>query len=560
MSIGSKTGNRVAQPMESASEKIEPQEKVNILMVDDQPGKLLSYEAILSQLGENLIQATSAKDALEKLLKLDVAAVLMDVSMPEIDGFELAELIREHPRFHETAIIFISAVHLTDVDRLKGYQHGAVDYLSVPIVPEVLRAKVKVFAELHRKKRQLERLNRELEQRVAERTSELEQKALALQKANEDLGQRHQELDAIVQTAPDIIFSRQPDGGRQYISSRFYEYTGAEPGSAVGFGWLEYVHPEDRESSLAQWMRCVESGEEYESEYRLRGADGEYRWFRARAVPLRNADGNIVRWYGTCSDIHDSKMLEQSIRDNAMQLEKLVDSRTAELRRLSGRLMTMQDEERRRIAREIHDGLGQELAAAKMILDGILAKDKSPSLQQASVEASQLVDRAIQQVRTISHLLHPPLLDEVGLISALRWFLEGLTQRSGIEVDLEVQPHSLGRLKSDLETAIFRIVQEALTNMFRHSGATHGHVRVVARDGNIAVTVTDDGKGIDDDVIQQRPESVGVGIGGMRQRVTELGGTLRLLNANPGTIVEVVIPTPRARETVPVLPREHISG
>jgi PAS domain S-box-containing protein len=546
--------------MESASEKIEPQEKVNILMVDDQPGKLLSYEAILSQLGENLIQATSAKDALEKLLKLDVAAVLMDVSMPEIDGFELAELIREHPRFHETAIIFISAVHLTDVDRLKGYQHGAVDYLSVPIVPEVLRAKVKVFAELHRKKRQLERLNRELEQRVAERTSELEQKALALQKANEDLGQRHQELDAIVQTAPDIIFSRQPDGGRQYISSRFYEYTGAEPGSAVGFGWLEYVHPEDRESSLAQWMRCVESGEEYESEYRLRGADGEYRWFRARAVPLRNAGGNIVRWYGTCSDIHDSKMLEQSIRDNAMQLEKLVDSRTAELRRLSGRLMTMQDEERRRIAREIHDGLGQELAAAKMILDGILAKDKSPSLQQASVEASQLVDRAIQQVRTISHLLHPPLLDEVGLISALRWFLEGLTQRSGIEVDLEVQPHSLGRLKSDLETAIFRIVQEALTNMFRHSGATHGHVRVVARDGNIAVTVTDDGKGIDDDVIQQRPESVGVGIGGMRQRVTELGGTLRLLNANPGTIVEVVIPTPRARETVPELPREHISG
>jgi PAS domain S-box-containing protein len=552
MSIGSNSRNRGAQLVESAPERLEPQEKVNILMVDDQAGKLLSYEAILSQLGENLIQATSAKDALEKLLKLDVAAVLMDVSMPEIDGFELAELIREHPRFHETAIIFISAVHLTDVDRLKGYQHGAVDYLSVPIVPEVLRAKVKVFAELHRKKRQLERLNSGLEQRVAERTSELEQKALALQKANQDLAQRHQELDAIVQTAPDIIFSRQPDGGREYISSRFYEYTGAESGSAVGFGWLEYVHPEDRESSLAQWLKCVQSGEEYESEYRLRGADGEYRWFRARAVPLRNADGNIVRWYGTCSDIHDSKVLEQSIRDNAMQLEKLVDSRTAELRRLSGRLMTMQDEERRRIAREIHDGLGQELAAAKMILDGILAKDKSPSLQQASVEASQLVDRAIQQVRTISHLLHPPLLDEVGLISALRWFLEGLSQRSGIEVDLEVQPHSLGRLKSDLETAVFRIVQEALTNMFRHSGASHGHVRVVAQDGNITVTVTDDGKGIDDDVIQQRPDSVGVGIGGMRQRVMELGGTLRLLNANPGTIVEVVIPTPRAQETVPV--------
>ena len=151
-----------------------------------------------------------------------------------------------------------------------------------------------------------------------------------------------------------------------------------------------------------------------------------------------------------------------------------MDSRTAELRRLSGRLMTMQDEERRRIAREIHDGLGQELAAAKMITEGILAKDKDPALQRASLEASQLIDRAIQQVRTISHLLHPPLLDEVGLVSALRWFLEGLSQRSGIEIQLKVQPKALGRLKSEVETAIFRIVQEALTNMFRHSGARHG--------------------------------------------------------------------------------------
>ncbi len=529
-------------------------DKVNILMVDDQAGKLLSYEAILSELGENLIKATSAKEALEKLLRIDVAAVLMDVSMPDIDGFELAELIREHPRFQETAIIFISAVHLTDMDRLKGYQHGAVDYLSVPIVPEVLRAKVKVFAELHRKKRQLERLNRELEQRVAERTSELEQKALDLQMVNLHLAQKNQELDAIVQTAPDIIFSRQPEGEREYISSRFYEYTGAKAGSAIGYRWLDYVHEEDKDSSLAQWIHCVESGEPYEAEYRLRSADGEYRWFRARAVPLRDPEGKIVKWYGTCSDIHDSKLLEQSIRNSAMELERLVNSRTAELRRLSGRLMTMQDEERRRIAREIHDGLGQELAAAKMILDGILAKDKSPELRQPSIEASQLVDRAIQQVRTISHLLHPPLLDEVGLISALRWFLEGLSQRSGIEVQLQVEPKDLGRLKSELETAIFRIVQEALTNMFRHSGARHGHVGVIAQNGNITVTVTDDGKGIDEEVIQQRPESVGVGIGGMRQRVTELGGSLRLENGNPGTIVEVVIPVGRPQESsrVPV--------
>src|ERR1700752_2154443 len=139
-----------------------PPEKVNILMVDDQPSKLLSYEVILDELGENLIKANSGREALEILLKEDIAVVLMDVSMPEIDGFELADMIRQHPRFQQTAIIFISAIHLTDLDRPQGYQRGAVDYISVPVNPELLRAKVSIFAELHRKTRQLEALNNEL--------------------------------------------------------------------------------------------------------------------------------------------------------------------------------------------------------------------------------------------------------------------------------------------------------------------------------------------------------------------------------------------------------------
>src|ERR1700760_4340342 len=167
--------SRQGQPMSA-------NDKVNILMVDDQPAKLLSYEAILGDLDENLIKASSGREALEVLLKTDVAVVLMDVSMPEMDGFEMAEIIRQHPRFQKTAIIFISGVHLTDLDRLRGYQRGAVDYISVPVVPEVLRAKVRVFAELHRKKLQLERLNNELEERVADRTLELEQKAVAPQR------------------------------------------------------------------------------------------------------------------------------------------------------------------------------------------------------------------------------------------------------------------------------------------------------------------------------------------------------------------------------------------
>ena len=276
-----------------------PQEQVNILMVDDQPGKLLSYEVMLAELGENLLKANSGRQALEILLKRDIAVVLLDVSMPELDGFELADLIRQHPRYQKTAIIFISAIHLTDLDRVKGYQRGAVDYISVPVVPELLRAKVSLFAELHRKTAQLESLNRELEQRVAQRTEELEQKTETLQQLNFELAKKNQELDAIVHTAPDIIFSRLANGDGDHISHRFYEYTGADPKVLNGSGWANYVHPDDHDVGMAQWMSCVESGHNYESEFRMRGQDGAYRWFRARAVPIRDPLGNIVKWYGT---------------------------------------------------------------------------------------------------------------------------------------------------------------------------------------------------------------------------------------------------------------------
>jgi len=518
-------------------------EKVNILMVDDQPAKLLSYEVMLEELGENLIKASSAKDALELLLKTDVAVVLMDVSMPEFDGFELASMIRQHPRFQRTAIIFISAVHLTDLDRLKAYERGAVDYISVPVVPELLRAKVKVFAELHRKTRQLETLNHELERRVEERTEELWKRAQVLEQLNRRLANKNQELDAIIHTAPDMIFSRQANGSRDYISDRFYEYTGAPAGSANGLGWMDYVHPEDRAQATAHWARCVESGANYEAEYRLRSEDGAYRWFRARAVPIRDDQGNIVRWYGICSDIHDSKLLEQSIRDDAAKLERMVDSRTAELRRLSVRLMTMQDQEHRRIARELHDGLGQELAVAKMVLDNTLQQKSVQSEGQACAEASSIIDRAIQQVRTLSHLLHPPLLDEVGLLSAITWYVDGLAERSGIETSLEVQPREFPRLPPDLETAIFRIVQEALTNVFRHSEARRAWITLTQRDGKTFVTVRDDGKGIGEKVAELQPDSLGIGIGGIKQRAKEFGGELRVANTKPGTLVEVVIPS-----------------
>jgi DNA-binding NarL/FixJ family response regulator len=170
---------------------------VNILLVDDQPAKLLTYEVILGELGEHLIQAGSAREALEYLLKNDIAIILIDVVMPDLDGFELAAMIRAHPRFQKSAIMFVSALALSDINKVKAYELGAVDYVPIPVVPELLRAKVRVFAELYRKARQLEVLNAELERRVAERTAELAHANAVLRQRVEEY--RLEREDGVVQ-------------------------------------------------------------------------------------------------------------------------------------------------------------------------------------------------------------------------------------------------------------------------------------------------------------------------------------------------------------------------
>src|SRR3984893_6239666 len=177
-------------------------DKVNILLVDDQQAKLLSHEVVLAEIGENVLKASSAREAFECLLKNEVALILIDVCMPDLDGFELATMIREHPRFQNTAIIFVSAVMMAHLDQLRGYKAGGVDYVPVPVVPELLRAKVKVFVELYRKTRQLERFNAELERRVAERTAEL-------QRFNEELEQRIDERTRERETALAQLFEAQ---------------------------------------------------------------------------------------------------------------------------------------------------------------------------------------------------------------------------------------------------------------------------------------------------------------------------------------------------------------
>lgn len=236
---------------------------------------------------------------------------------------------------------------------------------------------------------------------------------------------------------------------------------------------------------------------------------------------------------------------EQALQRAHDALETQVEQRTQALRVLSARLIRIQDEERRRIARELHDSLGQYLAAAKINLD-VLATAKHNGNAIYLRDAKQLIERAISDTRTLSHLLHPPLLDEAGFGTAARWFVEGFGSRSTIATTLEMPPN-LHRLPSEIEIALFRILQESLTNVHRHSGAKKVEVRLVLDESTVSLIVEDHGKGISPDVLARFAESgtnVGVGLAGMRERAKELGGTLEVHSSKKGTRLLVVIPIP----------------
>ncbi len=290
------------------------QEKVNILLVDDQPAKLLAYEVILKGLGENLIAVSSGREALEFLLKNDVAIILVDVCMPELDGFELAAMIREHPRFQKTAMIFISAIQVSDIDRLRGYEMGAVDYVPVPVVPEVLRAKIKVFAELFRKTRQLERLNIELEDRVRARTAELEE-------SHSRLLESEQRRSLAIAAGKMGSWDWDWINGDCLWDEGQYQILGVDPGSfELTAGNIQgVVHPDDLHQLREAWANFVKGAKSHEAEFRIVRPNGEVRWCTGTAAASTDKDGRVIRVSGVTVDITERKLAEE--RQNLLSRE-----------------------------------------------------------------------------------------------------------------------------------------------------------------------------------------------------------------------------------------------
>ena len=366
--------------------------KADVLLVDDEPGNLLALEALLEPLGQNLLSARSGEEALRLLLDHNPAVVVLDVRMPGMDGFETARLIRGRERSRYLPIIFLTGVSREMESAFRGYEVGAVDYLMKPAVPEVLRSKVSVFVELHRKNA-----------------------ALAI-------------------------------------------------------------------------------------------------------------------------EINERRLAEQRLRESELQL-----------RALAARLISVREEERTRIAREIHDELGQVLTGLKMDVMWLrkhIDKEHKPLLEKTET-MRRLIDSTMQVVRRISTGMRPEILDDMGLVAAIGWQAKEFQKRLGIRCRVEL-PAEHPELGSALATAVFRIFQEILTNIARHAGASSVSVQLGISKERLTLEVADDGSGIADGAVHARES---LGLLGMQERAQLFGGEVEIRGTpGHGTTVSLAIPLSQSHD------------
>jgi signal transduction histidine kinase len=243
------------------------------------------------------------------------------------------------------------------------------------------------------------------------------------------------------------------------------------------------------------------------------------------------------------TEIAERRLVEEKLRRSQSELKSLVEQRTAALRQLSSRLLNLQDTERRRIARELHDSLGQYLVALKLNVE-ILRR--SPAQVELWSQSEELMERCIAEVRTLSYLLHPPTMDAVGIASAARWYVEGFGLRSGLKLTLDA-PNDPVRLPDAIELALFRVLQEALTNVHRHSGASTADILIRRSSGQVILEVNDNGYGMSQEMLDRFREAgtgTGVGLMSMHERARELGGTIQIESGSTGTSVRIAIPVP----------------
>jgi PAS domain S-box-containing protein len=409
----------------------------------------------------------------------------------------------------------------------------------------------------------------ELERRVEERTAELRSINRQLQKAIEEhqrtaekLRQSEERYRHLADAMPQLVWTAEPDGMVDYYNERAQEFKGITE-VENRWEWAPVLHPEDLESTVAAWTESVQCGVPYEIEHRVYRADGELRWHLSRAIPTRNEEGKIVKWYGTATDIHARKRAEEErerlvvelarevqIRQQAEaqllslneNLEELIHERTQQVVSLSSALSLAEQRERQRIAGILHDQLQQVLYALLFRIKLFEIQSGVPSAE-LKTEFRALIENAISITRTLTVDLSPPILAGEGLVEAISWLAEQIDEMYHLKVRVQA-PAELPDLQEEMRGLLFQQVREVLFNVIKHAGVNEAEVIISHQENEISVSVRDQGRGFDASTLEKtRDATTGWGLFSIRERLNLFGGRMEIQSEpGKGTTITLVLP------------------
>lgn len=535
----------------------------NLLIVDDLDANLLALEALLRESGATILKARSGPEALEILLRHDVALALLDVQMPEMDGFQLAALMRGTERTRSIPIIFVTAGASHDGLRFHGYELGAVDFLIKPIVPVVLRSKVNVFLELASQRSKLAAIGRE-KSRLIDAHAEAERRARESEAMFRELGEN----------VPQLAWMAHPDGSMFWYNRRWYEFTGTSFEQMQGEGWREVQHPDHAEAVIAGFRAAIVSGEPWEDTFPMRDRNGAYRWFLSRAFPLRDREGRITRWFGTNTDVtalreaQDAlRRAQETIQRHADELEGVVAERTAKLQETVHELEAFSYS----IAHDMRAPLRSMLGYSDLLLEeqaGRLDEDGKEFLARIRSSAIRL-DQLIQDVLNYSRIVREDLpLSEVDTRALVLELIETYPNLRGVADRIEVQdnlprvranPAALTQVLSNLLSNAVKFTRDEETLRVRVRGerVPRGESPPGASGSWTRLWVEDNGIGLDPEVQPRlfqmfqrftRPglyEGTGIGLAIARKAVERMGGAIGVFSApGRGSRFWILLPLP----------------
>lgn len=547
-----------------------PNSRAKFLLVDDNEPNVLALRRLLQRDDVEMLEAHSGRDALELLLHHDIALAFIDVQMPIMDGFELAELMRGSQRSRHVPIIFLTAGPQDNLRRFRGYTAGAVDFLYKPIEPHVLQSKATIFLELYHQRAELARQRDEM-------LAVAEDKARLLQEREEaDLRLRESEMRfrTLADSAPVLIWTNGVDGC-DFVNRAYLEFLGLrEPREVEQFNWAPYIHPDDREEYIALYLKAVDQRARFEASVRFLRHDGEYRWIRSVGMPSVSARGEFIGYVGASFDMTDSQEAEERLRRWSVDLERAVKEKTAELTRsqehlraLATELNLAEQRERQRVATELHDHLAQMLVLGKLKLSQTARMHNlTPALRTLIQEVEDVLTQSLTYTRTLVADLAPPVLQEFGLLAALPWLAEQM-KRYDLTVTVDLSRNDDLCLPADRLVLLFQSVRELLMNAAKHARIGRASVQLERCDAELRIEVRDAGAGFDPEALSRTTHTtsvLGFGLFSIRERMLALGGRLELTSApGQGTRATLILPLPtmpKADGAAPTPPQPAMSA